>query len=438
LDPTPDPALALADNELADISRPLRETPIILIMSANPKDDLRLDEEMREIRTELEKTEFGRQFQLELRPATIYKDLQRYVAETTPTILHFSGHGDVPGIMLEDERGKPYLVPGTALATLLSLPFIKDQLRLVVLNACLSETQARMIAQEIDVVVGMASNVGDEAAINFARGLYSGLGMGRDVASAFALGTNAIEIADLPEEQTPQMIVREGVDASRIMPLAASGPGPQTPPAATRFDLERLKRRPVIALVLVLGTIIGGVAAVMGGLATILGSIDTIARRLGIVSDPAPPAEEFGAEFATIELGARGVPLATVAQQNRIPSSLFTDEQLASLGQMVAFTVNTLGLVGKTCQIVWSVFTSTGEGNLAAVPDSDLWTMTDATAFPTRRYKITAINDAITDEVWVPYSPEPGRFVAELRLRDVENPDVILARGRTAEFSRED
>jgi hypothetical protein len=221
----------LDGQELKHLSEPSRHTPTILFMSAAPKNDLRLDREAREIRTELELTKFGRQFRLELRPATVYKDLQRYVAETTPTILHFSGHGDVPGIILEKEEGDPYLVPGKALAKLLGMPFIKENLRLVVLNACLSETQARAIADEIDVVVGMASNIGDDAAIAFARGLYSGLGIGRDVASAFELGTTAIAIENLPEESTPQMIVRSGVDASQVLPLRkAPGQEPRPPP----------------------------------------------------------------------------------------------------------------------------------------------------------------------------------------------------------------
>lgn len=214
-----------AERLAASLAKPMRDDPTILLLSANPETGtvpLQLQREERSIRSELEKSLFGRRFRLEARPKVIYADLQRYLLEVTPTILHFSGHGVMPGIIVENERGEPHLVPANNLSVLLSLPIIREQLQLVVLNACLSASQARAIATHIDVVVGMSNNVGDQAAIAFASGLYMALGTGLDVKSAFQVAVNAIGIDNLDniaEEDTPQIFVRSRVDASQVYPL---------------------------------------------------------------------------------------------------------------------------------------------------------------------------------------------------------------------------
>ena len=66
------------------------------------------------------------------------------------------------------------------------------------LNACYSEAQAQAIAKHIDCVVGMTTAVGDDAAIDFATAFYRALGYGRDVQTAFDLGTNQIALGACP------------------------------------------------------------------------------------------------------------------------------------------------------------------------------------------------------------------------------------------------
>lgn len=219
---TKEPAVPRQEVEriAASLAKPMQDDPTILFLSANPETDtvpLQLQREERSIRAELEKSLFGRRFRLETRPKIIYADLQRYLLEVTPTVLHFSGHGVVPGIIVEND-----LIPANNLSVLLSLSIIREQLRLVVLNACLSASQAQAIATHIDVVVGMSNNVGDDAAIAFASGLYMALGTGLDVKSAFQLAVNAIGIDNFDnvrEEDIPKMFVRPGVEPSEIHPL---------------------------------------------------------------------------------------------------------------------------------------------------------------------------------------------------------------------------
>ncbi len=92
-------------------------------------------------------------------------------------------------------------------------------MRVVVLNACYSEVQAKAIVAEIDFVVGMTESIGDKAARLFAASFYRGLGFGRSVQTAFDLGVNAIKREGLFKyEDVPVLLVKPGVDpATRLV-----------------------------------------------------------------------------------------------------------------------------------------------------------------------------------------------------------------------------
>ena len=115
---------------------------------------------------------------------------------------------------MEDESGLGQTVTAKALQQLFHI--LKDNLRCVVLNACLSLSQAQAIVAEIDCVVGMSAKIGDEAAIRFAGGFYRALGYGRSVQDAFELGRNEIDLAKLEEDAIPQLLVKPGVNAANI------------------------------------------------------------------------------------------------------------------------------------------------------------------------------------------------------------------------------
>ena len=107
-------------------------------------------------------------------------------------------------IILEDALGHSQAVSEHALSRLLFV--LKDKIRCVVLNACYSEKQAKAIAQHIDCVVGMSKAIGDQAAISFASSFYQALGYGRDLQTAFDLGCLEIDMENLKEQDTPQLI----------------------------------------------------------------------------------------------------------------------------------------------------------------------------------------------------------------------------------------
>ena len=85
----------------------------ILIVAANPKDTsrLRLDEEVREIEAALQRSQRRNQFSVRSTWAPRTKDLRRALLDHQPHIVHFSGHGDPEGLVLEDAVGQAIIVP---------------------------------------------------------------------------------------------------------------------------------------------------------------------------------------------------------------------------------------------------------------------------------------------------------------------------------------
>ncbi|RLI52510.1 MAG: hypothetical protein DRP09_17765 [Candidatus Thorarchaeota archaeon] len=189
----------------------------ILFLSANPKNTprLRLDEEIRAIDYVMRQVEYRDKFDIEQKWAVRASDLQAYLLQYKPDIVHFSGHGSLSNeIILEDDLGNRAKIPNHALGKLFGI--LKDNIRCVVLNACYSEKQARAIAESIECVVGMSKTIGDSAAIRFATAFYQALGYGRDVKTAFDLGCVQIELANLNEQDIPKLITI-GVDPKKIV-----------------------------------------------------------------------------------------------------------------------------------------------------------------------------------------------------------------------------
>lgn len=199
----------------------------ILILSANPKNtnQLRLNEEVREIQSALERSRSREEFQLITKGAVRINDLRRALLDESPQIVHFSGHGigtgntepnnleqtyqgeavrlqsQPSGIILEDDSGQVQLVSTIALTELFEL--FKDKIDCILLNACYSHTQAEAIYQHIDCVIGMNHAIPDNTAIKFSVGFYDAIGAGRTYADAFKFGCNNINLNNIPDNLIP-------------------------------------------------------------------------------------------------------------------------------------------------------------------------------------------------------------------------------------------
>lgn len=182
----------------------------ILFLGANPDNttELRINQELRDIESGLERAKHRDRFELKAKWAVRPADLRRALLDESPQIVHFSGHGaGEAGIILEDEQGQPQLVASSALGNLFGL--FADHIECVVLNACYSETQADEIARHIPFVIGMNQAVSDPTAIEFAVAFYDALASGKDYPFAYKYARSAIELKGLTGAMIPVLKQRK-------------------------------------------------------------------------------------------------------------------------------------------------------------------------------------------------------------------------------------
>lgn len=188
----------------------------ILFLAANPVDvvtRLRIDEEIREIEQKILSSPLRDQLQLVSVWAVRASDLQAVLLRHQPDIVHFSGHcSPQSGIILEDDAGNRKVVSKKALADLFRI--LKDNLRVVVLNACYAKDQARALTSTVDFTVGMNAAIQDKAAIVFSSHFYQSLAFGRSVEESFELAVNQLGLEGIDVTNVPELFVRDGVDAT--------------------------------------------------------------------------------------------------------------------------------------------------------------------------------------------------------------------------------
>ena len=210
----------------------------ILFLAANPADitRLRLDEEAREIDKKIRSADYRDNFELIPQLAVRPSDLQEALMRRKPHIVHFSGHGNrTEGILLQDDQGNATPLRKEVLGNLFKI--LRDNIRVVVLNACYSKLQSRSITETIDYTVVMKKPVYDESAIAFAGAFYRALAFGRTVKEAFDLGVNEIMLLGAPGPKTPELVIRGGVNVQgdAISP-AQSGGSSESGASSERVD----------------------------------------------------------------------------------------------------------------------------------------------------------------------------------------------------------
>lgn len=185
----------------------------ILFMTANPTNlcQLRVGEELRNIRVILKSSQLRDNFQLENRSAVRPQDISQALLETRPSIVHFSGHGmDSGSICIETENSEIHPIEPAALAQLFS-QFNKfgREIECVVLNACYSAAQAETIARHVPYVIGINELIEDGAAIAFSEGFYQALGAGESIENAFGLGLVQMSLQNYSAARQPVLLMRE-------------------------------------------------------------------------------------------------------------------------------------------------------------------------------------------------------------------------------------
>ena len=174
----------------------IRHTSILAVF-ASPQGSapLRLSAEDRVIRECLSLSRFRDNFSLEVLHAATIHDVRRALLGRDYRIVQFSGHGTGQGLVLENALSEPQLVPQEALAEFLSA--YSPPIECVVLNACYTDVQGKLISLGVPFTIGINGAISDAAATEFTRGFYDAVGAGKDIEFAFQEGCRCVKLTGL-------------------------------------------------------------------------------------------------------------------------------------------------------------------------------------------------------------------------------------------------
>lgn len=204
--------------EIADL-RKVPEKIAVLFIASNPLDQqqLRLDEEAREIEIMIRKSEYRDSVSFITKWAARPLDILQAINEINPTIVHFSGHGsDEDQLVLQDNSGNTKLINKEAIVQ--TMVSTSDSIKLVFFNTCFSFGQAEAITEYVDAAIGMNASIGDEAARVFAAQFYSAIGFGHSVNKAFQQAKSALMLEGIQEENTPELYTKSNADSILVKP----------------------------------------------------------------------------------------------------------------------------------------------------------------------------------------------------------------------------
>jgi CHAT domain-containing protein len=148
----------------------------ILMLTANPANTtkLNLDKEHSNIIQKLQEKQD--EFTLLLKKAVSGTEFKEFTEINKPDILHFSGHGaggKYKGIIVQnDDKNEEELISIEGLEALFEYFKEKFAIKVVLLNACHTEEQAKIISHFVDYVIGTNVAIGDIAASAFSSGFY--------------------------------------------------------------------------------------------------------------------------------------------------------------------------------------------------------------------------------------------------------------------------
>jgi len=187
------------------ITIPPTAKPKILYLAASPDENMeetgRLDlkNEYKKIKDSLRFSHF-----YELTAPELDLTVEDFLWEMgqNPAIVHFSGHAEDDGILLENEDNSFLPVAEDFLVNTFQ-DYIKTT-RLLVLCACNTSSMAKQISGLGFYVIGMNNKIRDLAAVRFSSGLYIGLSQGKDIAQSFISGVSYLmayhhDSKDIPE-----------------------------------------------------------------------------------------------------------------------------------------------------------------------------------------------------------------------------------------------
>lgn len=177
----------------------------VLLVSASPDGPVRIrvDKEFRKIIEKVRGSKYRDRFRFVQLQAARFEDLQTALHEHNPQVLHISSHGHDDG-SLQFEAGDENSGRVSKKRMLRLLKALRDNLRIVIVNACHSRVLASEIPQHVDLAIGMNNEVPDSAAIAFSSSFYESLSFGRTVETAYEAALSNVE-DDEGDDEVPEL-----------------------------------------------------------------------------------------------------------------------------------------------------------------------------------------------------------------------------------------
>jgi hypothetical protein len=191
----------------------------ILVLSSNPWSTGRIlvAEEARAISDRIQEGRYRDKFEVHNHGAVRPKDLQRLMLTYEPQIVHFSGHGSKgQRIVLSGTNGRAQALDQQGLQEVFA--FYNKHVRLVLLNACFTKTQARLISDVVDYSIGTARPIGDKVSVAFAGAFYRALGFGKSIREAFISANAELALTKMPRSRGIKLFVRNGINVEDRFP----------------------------------------------------------------------------------------------------------------------------------------------------------------------------------------------------------------------------
>lgn len=199
---------------IRELRAPKPEKLRVLILGASSEGDLRVGREQKRIRAAVESALHRDLIELDVRPAATTTDLLDGITKFRPHVVHFSGHSDVDLVVFEDERDEAHVgVVVTAEAFAAAVQATDDPPLLVLLNSCHSASQIDgLVDHVVPFAIGMADEIEDGDAINYAAQFYASVANGQSINSAHLAGRAALQLAGLDGADLPTLAWADDVD----------------------------------------------------------------------------------------------------------------------------------------------------------------------------------------------------------------------------------
>lgn len=184
----------------------------VLFVASNPEDSasLNLESEITELQRRFIEAE-GEPVKFIFQPRICLEDLPRLLIYHKPDVLHLSAHGNEQDLVMTRGDGTKVKLEATALLT-----FMRGaRPKVVLLNACNSQSMAEELAAEVDVAIGSTAAITNLAARAAAVAFYERMLKGLPLEDAFDVARSlAVTLQDKTVDL--RLFAKPGIDCKTV------------------------------------------------------------------------------------------------------------------------------------------------------------------------------------------------------------------------------